>query len=172
MQIQKTLFATCGVVLLGAATAAYAASLSAADQQFLKTAARTDMTEAHQGQMAETTANRSEVKDFAKTLEQDHTHDYSQLANLAAKSGITIPNGIDTGKIHTIQQLRHLKGENFDRAFVRDEVAAHRQALAEYKREAAHGQDPDLKAYASQMIPTLEKHLQEAEKCEKPAKHS
>jgi putative membrane protein len=65
-----------------------------------------------------------------------------------------------------------LKGESFDHEFVRDEVAAHRQAIAAFKREAQHGQDADVKAYASKTIPVLEKHLKLAENCLKPARHT
>jgi predicted outer membrane protein len=42
--------------------------------------------------------------------------------------------------------MTHLSGARFDRQFATDEVVAHRRVLAEYKREADHAQDPDLKA--------------------------
>jgi len=153
------------IALLTVAGIATAAPLSNPDKQFLITAARTDMIEAHEGQMAENQANRADVKDFGKTLVQDHTQDYGQLTALANKTGITIPKGIDAARTPDIQPLMHLNGAGFDRAFTRDEIAAHKRALAAFKREAEHGQDPDVKAYASSMIPTLEKHLQLAEAC-------
>ena len=37
----------------------------------------------------------------------------------------------------------------------------------EYKREAQDAQNPDVKTYASQTLPTLEKHLQSAKDLEK-----
>jgi putative membrane protein len=156
-----TAFATVGI--------ASAASLSSADKQFLINTAKVDMIEAHQGQMAEDQAARSDVKDFGKTLVDDHTKSYEELTALASKLGVSIPTGINSSKEHDIAPLEHLKGASFDRAFTRDEVAAHRRVLAEFKREAEHGQDPDVKAFASQQIPVLEKHLHLAETCEKPA---
>ncbi len=152
--------------------AAYAATVSNADKQFIITAAKTDMTEAHEGQMAENQASRPDVKDFAKALVQDHTESYEHLSELASKIGVPIPKGINTGKDRTIQELVHLKGAGFDRAFEREEIAAHRRALELYKREAAQAQDPAVKAYATSTIPVLEKHLHLAEECAKPAKHS
>ena len=89
---------------------------------------------------------------------------------LSGKTGVSIPKGIDAAKVPSLEPLLHLKGDRFDRAFARDEIAAHRRALAAFKREAEHGQDADVKAYASSMIPTLEKHLQLAEECSKAAK--
>ena len=154
------------------AATGYAATLSNADKQFIITAAKTDMTEAHAGQMAENQASRPEVKEFARDLVQDHTESYVHLSELAGKIGVSIPKGINTGKDRTIQELVHLKGASFDRAFERDEIASHRRALEIFKREAAHAQDPDVKAYATGKIPILEKHLHLAEECAKPAKRS
>jgi putative membrane protein len=122
--------------------------------------------------MAETQATRADVKDFAKMIVQDHTESYGHLSELAAKTGFSIPKGIDTGKDRTIEQLVSLKDQRFDRAFITDEVAAHRHAVAVFKREAEHGQDAEVKAYAAKMIPVLEKHLHLAEECAKPTRHS
>ena len=172
MQIRCISSAACCLAMIGAAGMALAASPSKTDKQFLITAAKTDMIEAHEGQMAENQATRADEKDFAKTLVKDHTESYQHLTALAAKTGVSIPKGIDSGKDRTIQQLEHLKGSAFDRQFARDEVAADRHAVAVFKREAAHGQDPAVKAYASQTIPVLEKQLQLAEQCAKPASHT
>jgi putative membrane protein len=62
-----------------------------------------------------------------------------------------------------------LKGDRFDWQFARDEITAHRHAIAVYKHEADHGENADVKAYAAKMISLLEKHLKLAEDCVKPA---
>jgi putative membrane protein len=151
---------------------AQAASLNHTDRQFLVMAARTDMTEAHEGQMAQNQAGSAGAKDLGKALVQDHTQSYAELTALAAKTGVSIPKGINTGKDHTITQLTHLNGARFDRQFATDQVVAQRRVLAEYKREAHHAQDPGVKAYAAKMVPIAEKHLQLAQQCAKPAKHT
>lgn len=159
-------------LILLAAGVACAATLNTVDKQFLVTAAKTDMTEAHEGQMAESQASRADVKDFAKTLVDDHTASYTQLSALAAKTGVAIPKGINVAQNRTVVQLVHLKGDRFDRQFTSDEIAAYRQMLATFKREAQQGRDPDVKAYATKTIPTLQKELQLAQKCAKPMGHS
>jgi putative membrane protein len=166
MWIRTILPGACCFVLFTAGIA-HGASLSSADKQFLVTAAQTDMTEAHEGEMAESQANRADVKDLGQTLVKDHTQSYGELSMLAAKTDVAIPKGINSGKIPSIQQLAHLKGARFDHQFATDEVAAHRHAIVVYKREAEHGEDADVKAYASKMVPVLEKHLQLAEQCAK-----
>lgn len=166
------LLGTCGLALLGGAASVRAANLSRADKQFVDMIATADMTEAHEGQVAENHATRADVKDFAKTLVQDHTQAYEQLTELAAKDGISIPKGINVARNSEIQQLTRLKGVRFDQQFDRDEIADHQRVLASVKREAAQGQDPDVKAYAAKMIPVLEKHLSLAQQCAKQAGHS
>ena len=144
------------------------ARLSTSDAHFMKMAAESNMTEAHIGQMAETQGSQQGVKDFGKELVKDHTDSYETLTGLAAKTGESIPKAI--GNERTIKQLSHLKGHSFDRAFVHDEVRAHETALAAFKKEAEHGENPEVKAWAKNMIPILEKHLQAAEDLAKQEK--
>ena len=136
-------------------------ALSKADMQFMKKAAEANMTEAHLGQMAEAQASQQSVKDFGQTLSKDHTSAYESLTVLANKTGETIPKAIRRNK--SIERLMHLKGKAFDRAFTQDEVQSHKNAIALFKREAEHGEDADVKAWAKTMIPTLEGHLRTAE---------
>ena len=42
-------------------------------------------------------------------------------------------------------------------------VTDHRTDAAEFRREADHGTDPELKAFAAKTLPTLQEHLQIAE---------
>jgi putative membrane protein len=160
------------LALFATASLAGAASPSQPDRQFLVAAAHDDMIEANQAQMAETQATRSDVKDLARTVDQDHRDSYWRLGELASKTGVTIPRGIDSGKDTTISELRHLKGTHFDSQFARDQVAADQREIAMFKREADYGRDPDVKAYAAKMIPVLEKDLHLAQECLKPGSHS
>ena len=146
--------------------------LNATDKQFLKMAADANMMEAHLGQMAEAQASAETVKNFGKTLDQDHTKSYSQLQQVATKDGESIPTGINVGQNKSIEQLMHMKGKSFDRSFVLHEIQDHQKAIAEFKREAQRGENPDLKSYAQQTLPVLENHLHQAQdlaKAKKPA---
>lgn len=132
------------------------------DQQFVDFAAQTDMTEAHLGQLAANQAASQEVKDFAQMLVTDHTNDYQQLATIATKAGLTVPKGLDAQHDKMVAPFEKLKAAAFDHRFAREMVLGHSKAITEYKREAQDAQNPDVKTYASQTLPTLEKHLQGA----------
>jgi putative membrane protein len=153
-------------------TVAYAASLSREDREFMNTAARMDMAQAHEGQMAEDRAGRADVKDFGKTLVQEHSQSYTQITELAAKANVSIPKGINVAKDRAIEQLGSLKGTRFDRQFAQDQIAAQRRAIAVFKREAEHGENADVKGYAAKMVAVLEKDLTRAETFAKPARRS
>jgi putative membrane protein len=42
-------------------------------------------------------------------------------------------------------------------------IRDHQQDIADFRKEAESGQDPDLKAFAQRTLPILEQHLQMAE---------
>ena len=129
------------------------------DQQFVDLAAQTDMLEAHLGQMAANQASSQAVKDYAQMLVTDHTDDYKQLGTIAAKAGLTVPTGLDAEHDKIIAPFEKLNGAAFDTRYEHLMVEGHTKALEIYKKEATGAQSPDLQSYASQTIPTLQKHL-------------
>ena len=60
-----------------------------------------------------------------------------------------------------------MKGAAFDHKYIQEMIAGHTHAIAVYTKEAADAQNADLKAYASQTLPTLQKHLDAAQALEK-----
>jgi putative membrane protein len=140
-----------------AAKAAAPAALT--DQQFIDMAAQTDMLEAHLGQMAADQAASADVKDYAQMLVTDHTADYQQLGSLAAKANLTVPNGLDAEHWKMVVPFEKLKGAAFDARYIHTMIEGHTGAVAVYTKEAADAENPDVKAYASATLPTLQKHL-------------
>lgn len=137
------------------------------DQEFVDFAAQTDMTEANLGQVGQGNGDQA-VKDFGQNLRADHTNDYNQLTAAAHEANLTVPGAIDAEHNRMIDSLSKLKGTAFDRRFARDMVAGHEHAVAVYKKEAEDAQSADIKAYAQQALPALEKHLDDAKQLEKP----
>jgi putative membrane protein len=107
-------------------------------------------------------------------LVTDHTNDYQQLGMIATKAGLTLPKGLDAQHEKMVAPFEKLKEAAFDHRFEREMVLGHTKAITEYKREAQDAQNPDVKTYASQTLPTLEKHLQAAKDLakQKPATKS
>ncbi len=161
---KQILIASCCSMFLIIPAWAQATKLSPADKAFLKMAAVADMTQAHLGQMAESKAAQSSIQSFAQTLAKDHTKAYQELAVLDSKLGQSIPKGINVRRDKAVESLVALKGKRFDGQFLRAEVQDHERVLAAFKREAQHGHDQNVKAFANQELPVVEEHLREAEK--------
>lgn len=151
----------CVLVFVVPALAQKAAPMS--DQEFLNTAAQTDMTEVHLGNLAQDSASAQAVKDYGRMLVSDHTQDYQALQRLAEKAGLTVATAIDTEHNKSlIAPLHKLKGKAFDHTYIHDMIAGHTAALVLYKKEAQDATDPAIRSYAQNTIATLEKHLDAA----------
>jgi len=158
--------ALCLIPALAQTKAAAGATMS--DQQFVDFAAQTDMVESNLGELAQSVASAQQVKDYGQMLVTDHTNDYSQLYKVAQQASLTVPNAIDKENNNKmITPFHKLKGEAFDHRYIQEMIIGHTKAIAVYKKEAADAQNPTLKSYAEQTLPTLQKHLDSAKALEK-----
>lgn len=55
-----------------------------------------------------------------------------------------------------------MQGAEFDRAFVRDQVAHHEKDIKEFEKQSRTAQDSDLRAFIDKTLPTLRQHLETA----------
>lgn len=138
------------------------------DQKFVDFAAQTDMVEANLGQLADSAASSQQVKDYAQMLVTDHTNDFQKLSGIAQQANLKMPDAIDTAHNKAmIAPFQKLKGAAFDHRYAQEMVAGHTKAIAVYKKEAADAENPALKSYAEQTLPTLQKHLDDAKALQK-----
>lgn len=168
----RTMLCVMGSCAFCGLLAAQTSALNNMDKKFLDMAANTNMTEAHVGQMAQADASAASVRDFGQKLVRDHSNAYESLTELASKVGASIPKGINVQRDRSVEALARLKGSNFDRSFLRNEVRDHQMAIAAFRREAEHGHDAAVKAYAAKMVPVLQDHLHIAQRLEKNERHA
>jgi putative membrane protein len=140
------------------------AQLNSVDRQFVSAAASGGIAEVQTAQLAEQQGSKSQVKSFAQKMIDDHTKANQQLASLASQMGVTPPTEPDAKEKAAAAKLKALNGTAFDRAYVRQEIQDHKETIALFQKEAKSGQDPQLKQFASQTLPTLQEHLKMAEK--------
>lgn len=172
MNFKNKIFSgACCAALCCAPVFAQAAAGGTSDKDFIKMAGEADMVEAHFGQMAQDQASRQDIKDYGQMLVTDHTANYNDLVALAAKAGGDVPKGIDAKDNKKIDAFKSLKGAAFDHRFLAEMIQAHQQAIAEFKREAEHGENADVKAFANSTLPKLQEHLEKARDLSKPMKH-
>jgi putative membrane protein len=143
------------------------ASAETADQSFAKNAAAGGMAEVKLGELAETNGSSTAVKDFGKRMQTDHSKADDRLKGVASKDNITLPSEMSRADQATYDRLSKLSGPEFDKAYAQDMVRDHEKDIASFKKEADDGQNPDVKQFASQTLPTLQEHLKLARDMEK-----
>jgi putative membrane protein len=152
---------TCAVA---AAALVASASLSAqvagsADETFVKQTAIGGMAEVQAGRLATQKASNAKVKAFGERMVTDHGKANDELKSLAATKKIAISSDIDAEHKAAYDKLQGLSGSAFDRAYVADMITGHEKNVAAFRQESTSGQDPDVKAFASKTLPTIEEHL-------------
>jgi putative membrane protein len=134
----------------------------AGDASFIEKAAQGGMAEVEAGELAANKATNSEVRKFALMMVKDHGAANQKLAQLAKSEGIPLPDSYGETHRSQLQALQAIDGPRFDQAYMAQMVKAHEQTVQLLKSEIASGQDPEIKAHASAMLPTVEAHLREA----------
>lgn len=134
------------------------------DRKFMDKAAQGGMAEVEMGQLAEQNADNANVKAFAKRMVDDHSKANDQLKQLAAQEGVSLPSTLTAQDQATKDRLAKLHGAAFDKAYMHDMVLDHKKDVAEFKHESTAAKTPALKEWVQQTTPTLESHLNEAEK--------
>jgi putative membrane protein len=130
---------------------------------FMAQAASGDQFEIQSSQLALQTSSNPAVRNFANLLIADHTRMSQALAAAATAAGLTPPAPLLLpAQQATLDQLR-TTGPNFDAAFRGVQISGHQQALQLMQNYAASGDVPALRNAASQAIPIIQMHLNQAQ---------
>lgn len=129
------------------------------DAKFVTTAANDGMTEVTLGKVAEQKAPNKRVKAFADMMVTDHTKAGDALAALAKTKNITLPAAPNADSQKAIDDLSKKSGKDFDKAYVDAMVDGHEKAVKLFTDASENCKDADLKAFATNTLPTLKMHL-------------
>ncbi|WP_449416953.1 DUF4142 domain-containing protein [Phormidium nigroviride] len=137
-------------------------SLSSRDRNFINQAAQVGMLEVQLGQLATQRGSTNTVKQYGQRMVNEHTQANQQLMQLAAQKGVTPPTNLDNQHKAVMNRISNLSGANFDDSYMKEMIDSHNQAIALFQAQSQQGQDPDLKAWATKLVPNLQAHLQMA----------
>jgi putative membrane protein len=129
------------------------------DADFFKRAAQAGIAEVEAGKLARDKGSSQDVKDFGAMMVKDHTAASEKLKSIASSENVDLPGNSGVKNMASKAKLEVLSGDAFDKAYIKSQVTAHRQAVALFRKEAASGQDPQAKAFAAATLPTLKAHL-------------
>ncbi|TFW07141.1 DUF4142 domain-containing protein [Oxalobacteraceae bacterium OM1] len=120
------------------------------------------------GKLAEQKGSNKEVKAFAKQMVTDHTGVNKQATALVKKLNVT-PEDSDTAKSlkqggqENIDKLKGLKGKEFDKAYIDNEVTYHQAVIdALDKTLIPSAKNAELKKTLEGVRPAFVAHLEHA----------
>ncbi|HEY6228473.1 MAG TPA: DUF4142 domain-containing protein [Verrucomicrobiae bacterium] len=141
--------------------------LSHSDSSFIKEAAQGGMMEVKMGQTAKDHAQNADVKNYGEMLVKDHSKANDKLSQLASQKGVNLAKEMEPKHTDMIKDMEGKQGADFDRAFIEHAVKDHRKDIAKFERASRDLSDSELKAFATETLPTLRHHLDEAERIAK-----
>lgn len=133
--------------------------LSKDDSMFVMEAAIGGMMEVQAGQLAQQNGQSQRVKDFGGMMVTDHSKANDELKSYASGHGITLPASLPADEQKHIDQMKNMKGSAFDKHYVSMMVSDHQKDVAKFKKESTDANDAELKTWAGNTLPTLQKHL-------------
>jgi len=95
-----------------------------------------------------------DLKRIAEMLANDHGAANARLEQLAESKGWPMPAAPRDGA-----PAAGAASGDFDAKWTADMVAGHERSIALYRAEAKSGEDPDLRQFAHDTLPTIEHHL-------------
>lgn len=133
----------------------------ATSKAFIKTAIQGNNAEIELGKLALRKGESAAIKQFGQTLIADHEKANEEAKTAANAVGVKPPDA----RLVTIGaqvKLQSQSGNAFDLSFIDAMISDHRNDIKNYQEQS--GKNDAVGQYARQALPTLQKHLQEAER--------
>jgi putative membrane protein len=128
------------------------------DADFAVAASSSDMLEVALGKLAQQKAIALDVKDWGKQMIQEHEESGRRLSDIAGRAGIQLPvnMGVDDRRVYDDIDDRKYLG--FDKKYMRDLQELHERTIRRYEEASTKLSNPELRAFAVEMLPKLRAH--------------
>ncbi|MGH8517167.1 MAG: DUF4142 domain-containing protein [Panacagrimonas sp.] len=145
--------------------------LSEDPKDFYDSAASANMLEIEASKLAETKSSDAQVKRYAKMMVKDHTQAGQKLGKLATTKKVVLPTELLKRHQMMLDGLKEKEdGAAFDEDYRMKMVMSHKEAVSLFDHASKKSPDPDIRAFAAELLPKLQEHGAEAKKLEDAAK--
>ncbi len=138
------------------------------DAQIAAVAVTANTVDIDAAKLAKRKTKNAKVKRFANDMIRDHTSANKQAQELVKKLGVTpeendMSRVIARGGADNLDELRSMKGKQFDRAYAEHEVAYHQEVLGALDEKLIpSAQNPELKSLLQSVRAVVKQHLEHA----------
>ncbi|CAN5128524.1 hypothetical protein BH23BAC1_BH23BAC1_29990 [soil metagenome] len=134
------------------------------DSEFVVEAASGSMMKVELGKIAAERANSPQVKNFAQKIANDHSKANERLKTIAQRKNIALPASLPNEHQRKVENLREKSGSEFDKEYMDLMVEDHEDDVDKFEKAADDLNDNELRVWASETLPTLRQHKEEAKK--------
>jgi putative membrane protein len=144
-------------------------AFAATSNDFVDNAAAGGIAEIETSRLALEKSSSADIKAFANMMITDHSKANDELAALAKKNDIEVPDETTLVK-QAKEKILDMRDESFDAAYADNQVKAHEDTIKLFEKQANTVTDDkvkgatELKGFAQKMLPALEKHQEMAKK--------
>lgn len=138
-------------------------------KDFFETAASANQFEIESSKLALERATDPALKSYAQKMVKDHEKAGEDLKALARKKDTIVPASLLRRHQAMLDDLRNEQpGKAFDDEYRDKMVLSHKEAVSLFDEAARDSRDPEIKAFAAKMLPTLQAHGGAAKALPKP----
>ena len=135
-------------------------AFSAQDRKFLNVINQSTLAEVALGKLAAERGTTPAVRLFGRWMASTDSLANRQLATMIEEmNGPTLP-AVPTAKQQAeFQKMQALSGTEFDQEYIHMMVPGHNAEIALFQEEAQRGQNPSVRSFARNLLPTAKEHL-------------
>ncbi|MCB5191496.1 DUF4142 domain-containing protein [Methylobacillus arboreus] len=140
-----------------------AESLSARDQGYLKDIGRLNVLQIEASELAVVKSSNENVREFAREVVKEHMQLGEELKLLAQHKHAKLPKEPSLWQKAKFRNLSSKDGAEFDQSYAKSiGVKTQEETVKLLEKVASRADDPDLKAFALQHLPSPESSLETA----------
>jgi putative membrane protein len=143
-----------------AKTAAAPATTAASTATFLTNTAVGNLFEIESSKLALAKSQSEKIKTFANKMVTDHTAAGGKFKQAVTDTKLTPPaEKLDAKHQAMLDDLKTKNGAAFDKAYIEAQYNGHVETVAMFEAYAKGGDNPRMKQFATDLLPTLKGHL-------------
>lgn len=133
--------------------------ISQQTKQFMQHLAKDNQGEIESSVLAEKQAQAPAVKGFARLMVDDHMALESQLAVVAGKLQVPLPDGVTQSDQQAMQKLSGISGQQFDQAYMQENVTNHQKDVQQIEQHLQQAHNPEVRGLLMGALPIIQQHL-------------
>ena len=165
----KTIMILCSILGSGILTSAMAQNSALTDPEIASIAVVANQIDIDFAEIALDRSSDEEVLGLARTMASDHQMVIDRAVELVTRLGVTpqdnaVSQSLEKDVNSTREKLQGLPQEEFDKAYVDNEVAYHEKVIAAVEEQLIpQATNEELKALLEEVLPVLKGHLEHAQ---------